>query len=696
MPVWREFFSNKNVWALFFISVLALYIELLLIRWISSEIRIFAYFKNIVLISSFLGLGLGCALAEKFKREWSISFFLLFFLTAFSSYLGLTYIIFVDPKKYYLLGSVFSDKTMPAYSDNTGAVLFALFVIVAIFFLTVDAFFTLGLKLGVYLNEFKPIVAYSINILGSLIGVILFALVSALWLPPIVWMIIAIAGLFYFYRKIAISLILVAVLVLGNQFVLNKFNKNSTVVWSPYNKIELIRKEGVLPYSLLINNDIFQHGFDIDSVDEKIYKLSHYSFVYELAKDKPEDVLIVGAGMGNDAASALKYGSKSVDAVEIDPAILNLGERFHTQDPYHSERVITYVDDARAFFNKTRKKYDFIIFGTLDSHMVLSSFSSIRLDNYVYTYNSIKEAYKLLKDDGIFAITFFATSDWLCERMYKALKKASGQEPIVLTSWYSDYREYTFIVGPIKKEVLDSFDPELIRNKTDSYKDTNIKLTTDDWPFLFLKNPGIPFYYVFPLIILVFLSGILIYYLLGKTSSKLDLHMFFLGVAFMMLEVKAIAKLSLVFGSTWIVNSVVIAMVLFLILMANLLVYKYPNIKQKWAYLLLLLAVLIDYISPADLFSASNIYVSGILNSFIASVPVFFAAIIFAKSFSRVEKPNVALGSNLFGAMIGGTLEYISMATGIKFLAIVVIALYFLSYITIDKFLNIKLKLSKL
>ena len=36
--------------------------------------------------------------------------------------------------------------------------------------------------------------------------------------------------------------------------------------------------------------------------------------------------MIVGSGTGNDVAGALRNGSSAVDAVEIDPAILRLGE----------------------------------------------------------------------------------------------------------------------------------------------------------------------------------------------------------------------------------------------------------------------------------------------------------------------------------------------------------------------------------
>ena len=46
-------------------SLLSLFMELLMIRWISSEIRIFAYFKKFVLIACFLGFGLGCYLSRR-------------------------------------------------------------------------------------------------------------------------------------------------------------------------------------------------------------------------------------------------------------------------------------------------------------------------------------------------------------------------------------------------------------------------------------------------------------------------------------------------------------------------------------------------------------------------------------------------------------------------------------------------------
>ena len=50
---------------LFLVSFLGLFFEILIIRWLSTEIRLFAYYKNLPLIAAFMGLGIGFMLARK-------------------------------------------------------------------------------------------------------------------------------------------------------------------------------------------------------------------------------------------------------------------------------------------------------------------------------------------------------------------------------------------------------------------------------------------------------------------------------------------------------------------------------------------------------------------------------------------------------------------------------------------------------
>jgi len=56
--------------------------ELLLIRWISTEINIFAYLQNTVLVACFMGLGMGCLSSKQpvIMRNTLIPLVLLLFL----------------------------------------------------------------------------------------------------------------------------------------------------------------------------------------------------------------------------------------------------------------------------------------------------------------------------------------------------------------------------------------------------------------------------------------------------------------------------------------------------------------------------------------------------------------------------------------------------------------------------------------
>src|SRR5262249_20483877 len=140
--------------------------------------------------------------------------------------------------------------------------------------------------------------------------------------------------------------------------------------------------------------------------------LDYYDMLFKLIGDKPRSVLVLAAGAGNDLASALRHGATDIDAVEIDPSIVALGRQIHPEKPYDNPAVHVTVDDARAFLKRTDKKYDLVDFAYLDSHSAFSSMSSIRLDNYIYTLESFREAAKLMKPDGIMSVTFFATTSW--------------------------------------------------------------------------------------------------------------------------------------------------------------------------------------------------------------------------------------------------------------------------------------------
>ena len=134
--------------------------------------------------------------------------------------------------------------------------------------------------------------------------------------------------------------------------------------------------------------------------------------------------------MGNDVSAAIRNGAKSITAVEIDPVILDLGKQYHPEQPYQNPAVLSVTDDARSFFEKNTSTFDLIAFGTLDSHSLLSSLSSVRLDSYVYTLESFRQVKKHLTSNGFATVTFATETDWLEERLGRMMVTVFGENHV--------------------------------------------------------------------------------------------------------------------------------------------------------------------------------------------------------------------------------------------------------------------------
>src|SRR5437763_7542310 len=102
------------------------------------------------------------------------------------------------------------------------------------------------------------------------------------------------------------------------------------------------------------------------------------------------DVLIVGAGSGNDVAVALASGARHVDAVEIDPVIQRLGYEHHFNRPYQDPRVSVHISDGRAYLDQTSRRYDLILFALPDSLTLLSGQGNLRLESFLFTTASMR------------------------------------------------------------------------------------------------------------------------------------------------------------------------------------------------------------------------------------------------------------------------------------------------------------------
>jgi hypothetical protein len=208
--------------------------------------------------------------------------------------------------------------------------------------------------------------------------------------------------------------------------------------------------------------------------------------------------------------------------------------------------------------------------------------------------------------------------------------------------------------------------------------------TTDDWPYLYQKSPGLPLSVIVISSLLIFLCVFLLRDV-GTPIRSVHWHFFFLGAGFLLLEAQIISKMALLFGTTWLVNSIVIAGLLILILLANAVVGFKPLFPAKVAYTGLLITLAINYLVPIRSIFFVSLFARTLAASLVLCLPVFFAGIVFIRSFAESGFSPGALGSNLLGAMVGGMLESVSLWTGIRSLALLAAVLYLASWTSLRR-----------
>lgn len=677
-------------------SVFGLYLELLLIRWISSEIRIFAYFKNFVLIACFLGFGIGCYLCRRAISTATLVVPLLFMSALIAvPWAPLQMLVRTLP---VLLGAtsemqIWGVGRVPLSSSAFSGLLLAAIVTLPLFALIAVTFIPVGQLVGYYLETSRSgVAAYSVNVVASMIGIALYTALCFASQPPVVWFIVAailaVALLWpvSWPRAAAAMAFLgcVALIAWGAQ------SEPGSTYWSPYQKLNLEaeRLDGeVIAYNLRTNSSWYQKILDLspefaarhpDLFREIPLDLNGFNIAYRFAPH-PRSALVLGSGMGNDVAAALRAGAAHVTAVEIDPLIVKLGRQFHPEHPYASPRVTVITDDARSYVQNTDARYDAIVFSLLDSHTTSSHFSNIRIDNYVYTIEAMRAAKRLLAPDGVFIVKFQVHRPWIAGRLHDMIATVFGTEPLHVSS---EVRRLStggnfFVVSSPEKIRAALADPRFaayLRTHT-ALSMEHVTVPTDDWPYLYQREPGLPTSVV-TISLLLLLVCFLAAGRVGLGIGAIRWEFFFLGAAFLLLEAQIISRMALLFGTTWIVNSIVIAVLLLLIVAANGLAAAVPRIPIAAAYGGILATLAICYVLPLPAIFFRSFALRATVATLLLCSPVFFAGIVFIKRFAASGFAAEAIGSNLLGAVAGGILESASLWLGLRALLAIAFALY--------------------
>ncbi len=688
--------EKKLLIALVVACAMGLFGELMIIRIHSSLFQLFAHFKNVSLLSCFLGLGIGYATGKRAPQLMPVSLGLmaaqLIVLTVLVRVSDLNYLIYYPSFEGADIGFYMGLMTSKQFADF----LLAYGLLGLAFTLNVVCFIPLGQVAARLMGRLPNLQAYSWNLVGSFAGIALFTLMSACWTTPVIWfglfsiMFIALIGRILSKAATVSSALAVVALALLS-LPTHPFRIDT---YSPYQILSLIIDRD--DRRLFACNTWFQSMLDLSPANlsrkDNLKPMADYYDLPYKCKPQPDSVLVVGSGTGNDVAAALRNGAKHVDAVEIDPAIISIGKELHPENPYADPRVTVIADDARSYIKRSANTYDVIVYGLLDSSAVMGGNSAgMRVDSYVWTMEAFREAKAKLRPGGEIAMTVCMAKQ-VGPKVYSMLTDVYGKKPLAYeTVWDSGFM---FLVGegvqkpttPVRfKEFSEAFENPQASAELGFVLDANSDIATDDWPFLFLFKRTYPYFYAVVLAILMAISTYVLRSSVSTEERKISWQFFFLGAGFMLIETKGITELCLVFGSTWIVNAAVIASILFLAFCANYLVIKNGPLPKNLSYILLIAAL-----GGGIAFSIWRPYFQDaaterLVSTLVVTLPLFFSGFVFSGELKNCDSLPRAMYSNLLGAMLGGFVEYNAMYFGYRWLYYLAIAVYVAAFISSTK-----------
>jgi hypothetical protein len=683
-------------------SALSLFLELACIRWTGSHVLYLSYVSNFVLLSCFLGLGLGCLVSGAKGDKllpWGPALLL-----------AVVALVVVSDIEVLVEGS----EVVYYRSEHMPVALPPWLVLPLLGLLNTAVFACLGAAIGRELGRARPLTAYSVDIAGSLLGIMIFGLCSWQGVRAEVWF--ALAGVAWLFilpctKRVLLSAGVAALLVSG----LVAF-ADAGSIWSPYYRVIVedrtaVEKQPAPSFRLRVNQITHQritdarlrghfYEFPYRAAGASIPGLPEDAWLTEqpvkrgpLAPGDPEAkpwggrVMIIGAGGGTDVSVALAYGASHVDAVEIDPVIATLGRKLNPNRPYADPRVTVHIADGRTYLERAEGPYDLILFALTDSLTLASPYATTRLESFVYTRNAMTRARELLHPErGLLVLYNFYREPWLVQKLALTMNEAFERPPKM---WIGPHQGLTasLMAGPGLDKVDANLQPPAKYKRAElrpELIEERLPLATDDWPFLYLKHQSVPGHLGTTMLIFVGLAVLLVGLAMGRRSGlgrfreivRIGAPFFFMGAAFLLLETSGLVRMSLNFGSTWMVNALVFFAVLCVVLLANFVAAKLPLRSRKPIYALLFASLALAWSVPPSALAAQSALVRYLGASLLMFLPIFFANLLFAREFRDQRKASVAFGANLLGAVVGGALEYTALIVGFQALFVVAAVLY--------------------
>ncbi len=459
--------------SIFFISFSLLSYEILLMRILS--ITSWSHFAYMVISVALLGFGASGSFISLFKnivkKHFNLFFLLFSFLFPISLFLCSFFSQFIK----------FDPFLIVWYRKQYLYLLEYYLVLFIPFFLGASC-------IGLAFLQFDRLIPrlYFFNLLGSAAGSLGVVLLMYLFSPVNLILLLIILGFLavvifsWSLKRKIFGMVLLASLCLGTIFYLyppqlhiSQYKALSISLnlpgarilkekFSPFGLIDVLKSPAIRCAPGLSFN--FKGDFppqlglftDADSIsainyfDGDLFPLSYLDYItasvpYHLIKTP--QVLVIGSGGGSSILNALYHRASKIDAVEVNPQVVDLVNREYgdfSGHIYSLPQVRAIIAEGRGFIESTSKRYDLIDISLLDSFSASSAGVYDLSENYLYTVEALESFLKALMPQGILSITRWVKIPprdgiKLFASAVEALKKIGVKSPsshlIFIRSW---------------------------------------------------------------------------------------------------------------------------------------------------------------------------------------------------------------------------------------------------------------------
>lgn len=283
-----------------------------------------------------------------------------------------------------------------------------------------------------------------------------------------------------------------------------------------------------------------------------------------------------------------------------------------------------------------------------------------------------------LTDDGVFVATYATDRPWIFARIAAAARAAFGVEPLLGGRGHA-----LCAIGrrPLDPGRLPPTVRAWILGNRVAPPPADQSFPTDDRPFLTIARRSLPGTYWIAMLVVVLMTGTALR-CASLPTRAVDVKFFALGAALLLAETQLITVIGLLFGVTWQAYGVAIAVVLATLVAGTLAATRRGGRAcLVVAYALLVGVVLASRLAPQRAMLALPTAQRLAASALVFGPTFLLGAYVFGREIAEVDPAgvNVAMASNLLGAVAGGFLEYQAIAFGVSSLSLTAAGFYLLA-----------------